>query len=239
MPPANPFADEVGRETRRLHIAFSSHTPAGERVSSECETALMETARLLESAGHLLEDTRIDFVPAELGPAFRLVIAANTRMAIDNYALAQKRQPTPDQFERVTWGFYESAALASAVDYTRAVAVLHRTGRQMAAFFQRYDLLLTPTLPKAPERIGVFDMNTSDPEGYAKAVALFTSFTAPFNAAGNPAISLPLHWTQQGLPIGIQLGARYGDEATLLRVAAQLEQARPWFARRPPINADA
>jgi Asp-tRNA(Asn)/Glu-tRNA(Gln) amidotransferase A subunit family amidase len=238
-PPVNAFADEVGREPGRLHIAFSTHTPAGERISSECETALMEAARLLESAGHLVEDTRIDFVPPELGPAFRLVIAANTRMAIDNYALAQKRQPTADQFERVTWMFYESAAQASAVDYTRAVAVLHRTGRQMAAFFQRYDLLLTSTLPKAPERIGVFDMNTSDTEGYGKAVALFTSFTAPFNAAGNPAISLPLHWNDQGLPIGIQLGARYGDETTLLRVAAQLEQARPWFARRAPINADA
>jgi Asp-tRNA(Asn)/Glu-tRNA(Gln) amidotransferase A subunit family amidase len=159
-------------------------------------------------------------------------------MAIENYALLKQREPRADQFERVTWMFYQSGGQVSAVDYTRAVAVLHRTGRMMGTFFQRHDLLLTPTLPKPPERIGVFDMNTEDIEAYGKAVGLFTSFTAPFNAAGNPAISLPLAWSEQGLPIGIQLGARYGEEATLLRVAAQLEQARPWFNRRAPINAD-
>jgi len=158
-------------------------------------------------------------------------------MAIENYALTHKRQPTADQFERATWMFYEAGAQSSAADYARAVAVLHRTGRQVAAFFQRCDLLLTPTLPRVPERLGVFDMNTQDTESYGKAVALFTSFTAPFNASGNPAISVPLHWSAQGLPIGIQLAARYGDEGTLLRVAAQLEQAQPWAQRRPTAYA--
>jgi Asp-tRNA(Asn)/Glu-tRNA(Gln) amidotransferase A subunit family amidase len=237
-PPPDSFRSQVGRAPGRLRIAFSRHTPNGERIATECEAPLLETARLLESAGHHLEEVALDFVPPELGPAFRLVIAANTRTAIENYALLQKRQPSADQFERVTWMFYESGAQASAVDYTRAVAVLHRTGRMMGAFFQRHDLLLTPTLPRLPERIGVFDMNTTDVETYSRAVGLFTSFTAPFNAAGNPAISMPLAWSVQGLPIGIQLGGRYGDEATLLRVSSQIEQARPWFERRAPINAD-
>jgi amidase len=92
-------------------------------------------------------------------------------------------------------------------------------------------------MPRPPERLGVFDMDTTDPEAYGKAIGLFTSFTAPFNASGNPAISVPLHWSAQGLPIGVQLVARYGEEATLLRVAAQLEQARPWAQRRPTVRA--
>jgi Asp-tRNA(Asn)/Glu-tRNA(Gln) amidotransferase A subunit family amidase len=133
--------------------------------------------------------------------------------------------------------FYEAGAKSSAAEYARAVTVLHRTGRLVAQFFQQHDLLLTPTMPRPPERLGVFDMDTSDPETYGKAIAVFTSFTAPFNASGNPAISVPLHWSAQGLPIGVQLVARYGEEATLLRVAAQLEQARPWAQRRPTIQA--
>jgi len=236
-PPATTFADEIGRDPGRLRIAFSKHTPSGERIAPECDEALAVAARALENAGHHLQEVTLDFVPVELGPAFRLVIAANSRMAIENYALTHKRQPTADQFERATWMFYEAGAQSSAVDYARAVAVLHRTGRQVAAFFQRCDLLLTPTLPRVPERLGVFDMDTQDMESYGKAVALFTSFTAPFNASGNPAISVPLHWNAQGLPIGIQLAARYGDEATLLRVAAQLEQAQPWAQRRPTAYA--
>jgi len=234
-PPAAPFAGEVGRDPGRLRIAFARHTPAGERIAPECDEALAEAARLLETMGHHLQEAAADFVPPELGPAFRLVIAANTRAAIENYAAAQARQPTSDEFERITWRFYEAGAQATAAEYARAVTVLHRCGRLAGRFFQRYDLLLTPTMPRAPERLGVLDMDTTDPEAYSKAVGLFTSFTAPFNATGNPAISVPLHWSAQGLPIGVQLAGRYGDEATLLRVAAQLEQARPWFQRRPVV----
>jgi Asp-tRNA(Asn)/Glu-tRNA(Gln) amidotransferase A subunit family amidase len=237
-PPATPFLDEVGREPGKLRIAFSRFTPAGERVSKDAEDALDVALRLLAAAGHHLEEIRIDFVPEALGPAFRTIIAGNIRMAIDNYATASARKPVADQFERVTWMFYEAGAQASAADYARAVTVLHRTGRQVASFFQRYDLLLTPTLPKAPERIGVFDMDAPATEAYGNAIALFTSFTAPFNASGNPAVSVPLHWNAQGLPIGIQLAGRYGDEATLLRVSAQLERAQPWFDRRAPVHSD-
>jgi amidase len=236
-PPARPFASEVGRDPGRLRIAFSRHTPAGERIAEDCEAALEAAARLLDAQGHHLEETPLDFVPADLGTAFRLVIGANTRMAVDSYASTKKRQPSAEQFERITWMYYEAGNQSTAADYVRAVAVLHRTGRMIAEFFQRYDLLLTPTLPRPPERLGVFDMNTSDPDSYGKAVALFTSFTAPFNVSGNPAVSIPLHWNAQGLPIGIQLAGRYADEATLLRVASQLEQAAPWFDRTPPLAA--
>jgi amidase len=232
-PPRQPYSSEVGVDPGRLRIAFSTRTPAGEKVAPECEQAVAETARLLEGMGHRLEEAKMDFVPDELGFAFRTVIGGNTRVAIESYAAKLGRPPSAEAFEKITWLMYESGAMASAADYARAVQVLHRIGRLVARFFEHYDLLLTPTLPRPPEKLGVFDMNTDDTEGYRTAVALFTAFTAPFNASGNPAMSLPLHWTSDGLPVGVQFAGRYGEEATLLRLAAQLEQARPWFHRRP------
>lgn len=236
--PRQPYSTDVGAGPGSLRIALSTHTPAGEKIGPECERAVVETARLLEGMGHRIEEVRLDFVPEELGPAFRLVIAGNQRVAIETYAARVGREPTTEAFEKITWMFFESGAKASAADYARAVQVLHRTGRLVARFFERFDLLLTPTLPRPPEKLGVFDMNTADLDAYSRAVGLFTSFTAVFNASGNPAMSVPLHWSADGLPIGVQLAGRYGDESTLLRVAAQLEQAKPWFHRRPGLTPD-
>ncbi len=235
-PPGRPYASEVGADPGRLRIAFATHTPAGEKVAPECEQAVTDTLRLLETLGHRIEQARLDFVPEELGLSFRIVIAGNTRVAIENYAEKISRKPSADEFEKITWLMYELGAQATAAEYARAVQTIHRTGRMAAQFFERCDLLLTPTLPRPPERLGVFDMNTENTEGYSRAVALFTAFTAPFNAGGNPAMSVPMHWTSDGLPIGVQFAGRYGDEAMLLRLAAQLEGARPWFQRRPPIG---
>ena len=232
-PPSRPYASEAGAKPERLRIALGTRTPAGEKIAAECEQAVMQTARLLEEMGHYLEHADLDFVPQELGPGFRTVIAANTRVAIDLHAAKTGSQPRPSDFEKLTWSFFEAGARASAAEYVRAVLAVHRTGRMVGRFFVRYDLLLTPTLPRPPEKLGVFDMNTDDPESYGRAIALFTAFTAPFNASGNPAMSVPLHWTAEGLPIGVQFAARYGEEATLFRLAAQIEQARPWFHRRP------
>ena len=235
-PPARPYASELGTKSGRLRVAFATHTPAGEKVAPECEQAVAETARLVEGLGHQVEQAKLDFVPEELGPGFRIIIAGNTRVAIENYAAKLGRQPSAEAFEKITWLMHESGAKATAAEYARAVQTIHRTGRMVAQFFERYDVLVTPTLPRPPGKLGVFDMNTDNVEAYSRAVALFTAFTAPFNASGNPAMSVPLHWTQDGLPIGVQFAGRYGDEATLLRMAAQLEAARPWFGRHPSLK---
>jgi len=234
--PHRSFSSELQVEPGRLRIAFATRTPAGEKVAPECEQAVTETARLLEGLGHRIEESRLDFVPEELGVGFRTIIAGNTRVAVDNHAAKSGRKPAAEAFEKITWLMYESGTAATASDYARAVQTLHRTGRLVAQFFERYDLLLTPTLPRPPEKLGVFDMNTENVEAYSRAVSLFTAFTAPFNASGNPAMSVPLHWSPDDLPIGVQFAGRYGDEATLLRLAAQLERARPWFQRRPPFR---
>ena len=236
--PGRPFLQEVGADGGRLRIAFATQTPAGEKVAPDCEQAVLRTARLLEAAGHHVEEAKLDFVPEAFAPGFRVIIAGNIRMAIDNYAAKCGRAPVREAFEKITWMFYESGGRATAADYARAILAIHQTGRLMGRFFETYDALLTPTLPKPPEKLGVFDMNTDDVDAYGRAVGLFTSFTAPFNASGNPAMSLPLHWTADGLPVGVQLAGRYGDEATLFRLAAQLEQAQPWFDRRPTAKAN-
>ncbi|PWT76048.1 MAG: amidase [Proteobacteria bacterium] len=232
-PPHRSFVEELRVQPGALRIGFAVRTPAGEAVSAECEAGLKDTARVLESMGHHLEETALDFVPEELGPGFRTVIAGNVRASVDIYAEKIGRPPRSQDFERITWSFYEGGGTSSAGDYARAIQAIHRTGRLVARFFERYDLLLTPTLPQPPAKLGVFDMNTEDLDSYRRNIALFTAFTAPFNAAGNPAMSVPLHWNAAGLPIGMQIVARYGEEATLFRVASQLEQSKPWFNRRP------
>ena len=236
--PLQPYSSEVGATLGPLRIALATRTPAGEKIAPECEQAVMQTARLLEEMGHRIEQTDLDFVPEELGPGFRMVIAGNTRAAIDLHAAKTGNRPGPEKFEKVTWALFEAGARASAAEYARAVLAVHRTGRMVGRFFERHDVLLAPTLPRPPEKLGVFDMNSDDIESYRRAIALFTAFTAPFNASGNPAMSVPLHWTAEGLPVGVQFVARYGDEAALFRLAAQLEQAKPWFHRRPRLMPD-
>ena len=113
-------------------------------------------------------------------------------MVIEAYAQKIGRSPGPDELEKITWLFFEAGAQSSAADYARAVVAVHRTGRQVAKLFESFDLILTPTLPKPPQRIGTFSMMTDDPDAYGREVGYFTSFTAMVNVAGNPAVTLPL-----------------------------------------------
>jgi len=231
--PQRPFAQEVGAPPGQLRVGLVTRTPAGEAVDPECERVVQEAAKLMEQLGHRVEDASLESVETGFGSAFPIIVAGNQRAAIEAHAAKVGRQPAAEEFERITWLFFESGAKASAADYARSVGLVHRSGRRMAKLFEKHDLLLTPTLPRPPQRLGVFSMMTDDPDSYGREVAYFTSFTAIVNVAGNPAVTLPLHWTADGLPVGVQLVGRYADEATLLRVSAQLEQARPWFDRRP------
>ncbi len=232
-PPPRPFVQEVGAAPGRLRIGLVTRTPTGEGVDPECERAVRAAATLLSGLGHHVEEAALAAVEEGFGPAFRVIVAGNQRAFIEAYAQKIGRQPGTDDLEKVTRLFFEAGASSSAADYARAVGAVHRTGRQFARLFETLDLLLTPTLPKPPQRIGTFSMMTDDPDAYGREVGYFTSFTAIVNVAGNPAVTLPLHWTAAGLPVGVQLIGRYADEATLLRVSAQVEQAQPWFDRRP------
>ena len=166
-----------------------------------------------------------------------MIIAGNIRAAVDLYAARLGANPVPEDLEKITRISFEAGAKASAADYAQAVIVHHATGRQIARWFDRYDVVLTPTLAEPPWKLGVLRHDEHGCGDVRPHVARFTAFTAPFNCSGNPAMTVPLHWTCDGLPVGVQMAGRYGDEATLFRLAGQLEQARPWFDRRPALQA--
>ena len=143
------------------------------------------------------------------------------------------RQATSEDVEAVTWAYAEYARQFSASDYAEAITTVHRTGRVVGSFFTGYDILMTPTMCTPPHKLGEVSMMRTDIEAFQDIVVGDVAFTQLFNASGNPAMSVPLHWSAKGLPVGVQFAAPFGDEATLFRLAGQLETARPWTNRRP------
>ena len=165
--------------------------------------------------------------------ASQIVIAASTRVCLEDRAAELGRELQESDVERMTWAMVQLVGQAGAVDYTRALQTLHRIGREVAQFLTRYDVLLTPTLATPPVALGELSLSREDVPALMERLLETIGFTQLFNAAGVPAMSVPLHWNAEGLPIGVQFAGRFGDEATLFRLAAQLEAARPWFDRRP------
>jgi amidase/6-aminohexanoate-cyclic-dimer hydrolase len=235
-PPARPFLDEVGRDPGRLRVALTTSAFNGHPVHAECASAARAAAKLCESLGHRVEEARPDFDADALGTAVRIVIAANVHAALEARAAALGRALQESDVERVTWGRVRDSQRFGAWEYARSMAVIHRTGRAVARFFTDYDVLLSPTMCQPPYRLGVLDMSSTDDAAYLDAVLASVGFTSLFNQAGNPAMSVPLSWSSGGLPIGVQFAGRFGDEATLFRLGAQLESAQPWAGRRPSLS---
>ncbi len=165
------------------------------------------------------------------------VIAAGQARDVERYAQALGRRLGPEDLDSDNWTVTERGRKLSATEYLAGVEALNHATRAAAAWWdeQRLDLLLTPTLPAPPAALGELVADPEHPmQGFERSGS-FTAFTIPFNVTGQPAISLPLHWNAAGLPIGVQLVARYGCEGLLLSLAAELEDARPWSQRRPPV----
>jgi amidase len=232
-PVTRPFLEEVGADPGRLRIALMTTIPDGPAVHPECVAAAESAARLCQSLGHSVEPASAPFDLAAFVPAMRVLISANLRNVLEQRGRVLGREPGPDDVERVTWELAEEGRRRSASEYAAALQTVHVLGRKMANFFACYDLLLTPTLAQPPVPLGWLDMMLGIETFYERLNA-YMPFTPVFNGTGQPAVSLPLHWTRDGLPVGVQLAARYGDEATLLRISAQIEAAAPWRDRRPP-----
>ena len=156
------------------------------------------------------------------------------RAAVDGHAIALGRRPSEGDLEPVTWAIYQEANRLRADDYVKALAVIHRSGRALASFLESFDLVLTPTLAEPPVPLGEITLLNPNPDEYFDRFWSFTPYTILANTAGVPAMSVPLYWSSEGLPIGVQFAWPLGAEATLLRLASQLEKARPWKNRRPP-----
>ncbi len=232
--PAPSFAGEVGADPGRLRIGLLDHAANDEyRVHPECAEAVRSAGRLLESLGHKLEPA----YPAALGePEFGfhalVLIAAAVAAALDQWSADLGRDIAPEEYEPLNALFTTMGRATSAPDYLKSMLWLEAYRRRMIAFWseQGFDLLLTPVLAQPTARLG----ELSDPVTGELKVLETLRFTGQFNASGQPAASLPLHWAADGMPLGVQLVADYGREDVLIRVAGQLEQARPWADRHPP-----
>jgi amidase len=224
-PPERPFAAEIGADSGRLRVALTTTPPLIEApVAPECITAAEDAGRLLAELGHTVEEATPAWDDERLFELF---------MTVWQVIPALYGKP-PEAFEPMTRALIDAAAKTNAVDYVLATANLREIARRIVAFWDGYDLLLTPTLAQPPVPIGALD--DEDPWQQLRNAGRFTPFTQIANITGLPAASVPLFWNEEGLPIGIQLVGRPADEATLFRVSAQLEQARPWRRRRPPVS---
>lgn len=234
-PPARPYADEVGADPGRLRIGLLDIHPRGGPLHDDCVTAVRAAASTLAALGHHVELGYPDSL-ADGSFTQRFMAMWSTQMAIglETYAAALGRELTEDDVEPVNWAQARHAERVSGVDYAKALtAVADFRRRTQQWWADGWDLLLTPTLAEPPLAIGSLDPLPDDPMAGMRRAAEFVPFTPPFNATGQPAINVPLHWNDDGLPIGVQLVAAYGRDDLLIRVAAQLEQAEPWADRRP------
>src|SRR5262245_23271099 len=233
-PPAAPFLSEVGRDPKPLRIALTTRPWHDSAVDPECAAAAHAAAKLCGSLGHFVEEARPEIDEAAWRYATRVIVAGSVTFALEARAAVLGRTLTEEDVERMTWERVVDGRQMSAAEYARSIFIVHRVGRQVARFFQHHDVLLSPTMCKPPHPLGVLDMSTTNPDAYLAAVFACIGFTSLFNSSGNPAMTVPLAMSSAGLPLGVQFAARFGDEATLFRLGAQLEAAQPWAGRRPP-----
>jgi len=235
-PVGRAFLEEITTPPGRLRIALCKRTFSGERVHADCEAAVEAAAKLCANLGHEIVEAEPKIDIFRLMRGWADITASGNALSVAGQARALGREPRPRELEGVTWAALRHAKTVSGADYLAAVNRVHEVGRVMARFLVDYDVLLTPTMSEPPALIGRFKPDRSDFLDYRigpNGVLPYSPFTALFNATGQPAMNVPLHWSASGLPIGVQFAGRFGEEATLLKLAVQLEAAAPWANRRP------
>ncbi|MFF3002753.1 amidase [Kitasatospora sp. NPDC057940] len=240
--PSRPYAQEVARHPGSLRIGVLTQAWGGRRTTTSVADALARTVRLLESLGHQVEEAEVDLGVGweEFVLANARLMAANLTAMVDELAAALGRPADPSTLEPGTLTSYHYGRQVSGAQFVAAFAVRNRVARSLARYFDAYDTLLTPTLPELPPLLNTYTEGgeTLDGLGWIDRLLDRSPFTAAFNIAGTPAMSVPLTTdTATGLPIGMQFAARYGREDRLFRLAGQLEQANPWSHRTPAVWA--
>jgi len=226
------YLDEVGQPPGELCIAIQHRPFSGVAVDSECTRAVEETAHLLSRLGHAV----VEAVPTndwpQLAEAHWILVACSVRHAV--LAMTGAREPAPGEVDSVVQEAVDFARGLPGDAYPRALAAIHRHGRQMAVFHERFDVLITPTNARPAPELGPQHTDNPDLDVYRAALRSFSAFTSPANHSGQPSMSVPLHWTADGIPVGVQFTAAFGCEDLLFRLAGQLERACPWAQRKPP-----
>ncbi len=235
-PPAEPFAAAAARTPGRLRIVWTATPALDGEVAPGCAAAARETALLLESLGHDVEEAEPPWHLPGLLETFTALFAPLVMLQVVHARRVRGRDPARDDMEPLSWALWELVQRTSSLDASIATAQMHAFAREALTWMEPYDAVLTPALATAPTRIEETDWRTDDPMGLFARAAAFTPFTAIANVTGQPAVALPLA-ERDGLPAGVQLLGRQAGEGALLALAAQLQAARPWARRRPPGGA--
>ena len=230
-----PYAEEVGAPPGKLRIAFHSETPSGKPVHPEIRAALEETAKLLEELGHHVEEHGLGVDYRRLYTAQRAVSGSNFAATVDAAIKAQGREPREDEMEPLTWRNYRGSKHLTGAEAMAGWSTLRSMSRDILKLHETYDVILSPVLGEPVPKIGEIDPVNMDPRDVDRRQAQVFPFTPPQNFTGQPSMSVPMARDSNGLPIGMMFSGPYGDEATLFRLAAQLEQVQPWQAVRPPV----
>ena len=234
-PQAMPYLQELDRRPGRLRIAFTTKRPNGTACHPDVVQAVEDAAKLCENLGHDVVEASPAFDQEELSRHQGTIVGANVALTLRQRGAALGRDAGANDVEHITWLIAQAAALRRSTDYADATLFIHQLGRRMAAFHESHDVYLSPTLGIPPIELGRLDMMGKDVGAYLRLSGEYMPGTAIFNMTGQPSMSMPLHWNGEGLPIGTMFTARFGDEATLFRLAAQLEEAHPWGGRRPKL----
>ena len=234
-PPQRPFVEEVGRDVEGMKVAVIRDAWFGVETHPDCLDAVDAAAGLCSGLGLEVEEATLP-VPRSMLDADLQIIYSNARETVELIEQNLGRLVTEDDVEKNNLRMAREDR-GSGADYVRALNGIHALGRLVARFFLDFDLLLTPTMPVPPMLLGLLSPSREDGEAQWRDVIRTIAFTSVFNASGNPAASVPLHWNGDGLPIGVQFVAPYGDEAALFRIGSALEQVAPWAHRRPGIHA--
>ena len=236
--PARSYTEELGADSGSLRIAWTTEAWSGAQIDTECRASVEATADTLADLGHDVSSgsPAIDNDTMIAGLMSSWAVGIAQRLAVAEKALGV--EAGPDTVEACSLAMLEYGRSLSGIELLDGFAQLNAVGRPIGEFFEGVDVLLLPSCGRVPWKLGELDQHDSSLAAEAWVRKLFddySPFTAMFNITGQPAMSLPLAWTDDGLPVGVQLVGRYGDEATLLRLAGQLEQAFPWADRLPPI----
>jgi amidase len=236
--PERPYADEVRRAPGRLRIAFTDkHTYEDGVLDPEVAQAVRDTASMLEKLGHHVEE-RAPKIPSNGPDAMALIVGANVAQPVRMVEQRLGRPVSDAEFEGLTIAMAHNAQKSTSVDYVAAQTAAFQISRVLYEFLDSCDVFLSPTLCRLPLRLGELNSMSSNFSVIPDILRSYIPGTAMFNMSGQPAMSVPLAWSKGGLPIGMMFAARFGDEATLFRLAAQLEQERPWKAKLPPVCAE-
>lgn len=232
-PPPGGYLNHLSARAPALRIAYWTKTWDGADIDPECAAAVLDVAKLCASLGHSVEEKRPPIDGAALADAFLPILATNTRKDLEDRAAARGKPIGDDEIELLTAIYRSRGEKISAMELQQAFAVQQQTAIRVARYMADHDVILTSTQGQPPPRLGLLGLSPADVTQYGRDIGAFGPYTAAANATGQPSMSVPLAWSKGGLPMGMMFTGRYGDEATLFRLAAQLEEARPWKDKRP------